>query len=350
MGSLCIIDVSAVVYTGVFSPRYSQLASYGYPTGGINFFISQLMIPFYENNDMLLCFDSPNFRTALQKDYKGGRNHNAAAISQIETLYEYLSECGFPCYKFAGYEADDIVDWAVSKYWRDYESVIIVGNDIDLCYSLRPNVVFRACRSDMNCIRRSNFEYAVVRGEEIPYNMINAYKCFCGCKSDNIPAFRKEDGEGGKALFTRCADDYMRLGLCNDYDRSSSASILRTWARTNGGFSPEDLEKFDVRIQLIYPAEPPEDLQLSVANRFAIDIEKLSTFLTMFGVRDAMSAGGGGSVLHWVQLTDDQKKQMYQLSDQFKSGSFNADKNIPIDSDRVASSVLRIDAFEKDFR
>lgn len=350
MGSLCLIDVSAVVYTGVYSPHYAQLTSYGYPTGGINFFISQLMVPFYENNDIMLCFDSPNFRARMQSDYKSGRPHNPAAISQIEVLYSYLSECGFPCYKFEGFEADDIIDWAVQEFWSKYESIIIVGNDMDLCHSLRPNVVFRACRSDMNYMRPSSFPYSIVKGEEIPYNMLSAYKCFCGCASDSIPTFKKEDGENSKTLFHRCAADYKALNLCGDYDSSSSPDTLRLWAKTNGGFSEKDLENLETRIQMVYPAPPIEGTAFVPANRFNIDIEKFSTMLTMFQVKDALRNGDPARVLHWVQLTEDQKKQVYTLANEFKSGSFNADKNLPLNSERVASSPLRMDAFEKEFR
>ena len=87
MNTLCVIDVSAVVYTGLYSQRYQDRSAFGYPTGGIHFFMEQLLVPLYEYNDIVLCFDSPNFRTKLERSYKSGRSHNAVAISQIEALY-----------------------------------------------------------------------------------------------------------------------------------------------------------------------------------------------------------------------------------------------------------------------
>lgn len=62
MNTLCVIDVSAVVYTGLYSQRYQDRSAFGYPTGGIHFFMEQLLVPLYEYNDIVLCFDSPNFR------------------------------------------------------------------------------------------------------------------------------------------------------------------------------------------------------------------------------------------------------------------------------------------------
>lgn len=127
MNTLCVIDVSAVVYTGLYSQRYQDRSAFGYPTGGIHFFMEQLLVPLYEYNDIVLCFDSPNFRKKLESSYKSGRSHNAVAISQIEALYEYLSYCGFSCYKCDGYEADDIIDWVIDTFKEKYSPIIIVG-------------------------------------------------------------------------------------------------------------------------------------------------------------------------------------------------------------------------------
>ena len=171
MNTLCVIDVSAVVYTGLYSQRYQDRSAFGYPTGGIHFFMEQLLVPLYEYNDIVLCFDSPNFRKKLESSYKSGRSHNAVAISQIEALYEYLSYCGFSCYKCDGYEADDIIDWVIDTFKEKYSPIIIVGNDMDLAHSIRPNVIFRSCRSDMNIIKRSSFPNAIKKDVYIPYNM-----------------------------------------------------------------------------------------------------------------------------------------------------------------------------------
>lgn len=355
MDTLCIIDVSAVVHTGASASYYADRTSFGYPTGGINFFMNQLLVPLYEYNDIILCFDSPNFRKKLQHNYKSGRGRNAAVISQIETLYEYLSYCGFSCYKRDGYEADDIIDWAVQRFYKSYNPVLIIGNDMDLAHSLRPNAIFRSCRRDMNLIKRSSFPSAIKKDAYIPYNMISIYKCLCGCPSDNVPTFHTEGGMNGKELYTNCVQLYEAANLVNDYDKTTSIHMFKFWAERSGLFSERDLENLDTRIKIIFPAECPDDMEFVPVNKGTIDYAKMSKVLTMFNVADALYGskncnGVSKANEFWrVQLTEDDKKEVYRLADALKTGSFNADKNIPMDNNRIKSAPLQMDFFSKDF-
>lgn len=345
MGSLCVIDVSAVVYTGVNSPRYRDMTSFGYPTGGISFLMKQLLVPMYEADDIILCFDSPTFRKQKMPEYKSARAHSSVAISQIEILYEYLSLCGVACYKFDGYEADDIVEWAVDENWLKYDNIVIVGNDMDLCHSIRPNVIFRSCRSDMNLVKRSSFPYAIKKDVYIPYNMISAYKCLCGCPSDSVPVFRRDNGAAGKELYEDCVKTYEKYDLVNDWRKSANPNVLRVWADRVQQFTDSEMERFNERIEIIFPAGRPNNVELKPCSLFTIDQEKMSRMLTMFNVSDALHGGQ-----FWrVQLTESDKKVMYQLAEGIRSGTFNADKNLPLAMDRISSQPLPIDLFAKDF-
>lgn len=346
MGRLCVIDVSAVVHTGVFSPRYAQMSAFGYPTAGINFFMQQLMVPLYEIDDVILCFDSPNFRRKKDPTYKSGRSHSAIALSNIEVLYEYLSQCGIGCYKVDGYEADDIIEWVVEKYWREYSDVIIVGNDKDLAHSMRHNTMFRSCRSDMNMLQRTSFPNAVIKDVYLPFNMTSIYKSLCGCPSDSVPAFCTEDGRKGKELYADAVKFYEDHQIVNNYYQTTSREVFRVWAKFEG-FSENDLSRLDDRMDIIFPAPCPFDDggDFKPANRFTIDVGRLSKVLTMFNVYEALK----GDFVYRVQLTEDDKKEVYKLANDFKSGAFNADKSIPMKTERVSSTPMRIDAFEKDF-
>lgn len=346
MSRLYIMDVSAVVNTGVYSPRYAKLSSFGYPTAGINFFMQQLLVALYEMGDVVLCFDSPNFRRSLNPDYKSGRNHSAAAVSNIEVLYDYLSRCGFCCYKEDGYEADDIIDWIVNRTADKYSQIIIIGNDKDLAHSLQPNVMFRSCRSDMNLIRKSSFPNAVFKDVYLPYNMTSVYKCLCGCHSDSVSVFRTEDGRSGAELYRSAVSFYESNDLTNDYFKSTNSQVLKVWAEV-AGFTETDMANLDTRIKLIFPAEIPEtfDTMIRTANLYTIDCDKMSRILTMFNVAEAFKCRD----FFRVQLTEEEKREMYKLADSFKTGSFNADKNLPINSNRISAEPLTIDLFEKDF-
>lgn len=355
MNTLCIIDVSAVVYTGLYSQRYQDRSAFGYPTGGIHFFMEQLLVPLYEYNDIVLCFDSPNFRKKLESSYKSGRSHNAVAISQIEALYEYLSYCGFSCYKCDGYEADDIIDWVIDTFKEKYSPIIIVGNDMDLAHSIRPNVIFRSCRSDMNIIKRSSFPNAIKKDVYIPYNMVSIWKCLCGCQSDGVPQFRTEGGLHGSELYDTCVQTYVNSNLVDDYDKTTSIHLFKFWAEKSGLFSDQDLKKLDTRIKVIFPAECPEDLDFKPVNKSHIDYDKMSKVLTMFNVADALfgTKNCNGVPMKnefWrVQLTDSDKQLVYDLAHRLNSGEYNADKSIPMNTERVTSSPLKISAFEKEF-
>lgn len=346
MGRLCVIDVSAVVHTGVYSPRYAQMSAFGYPTAGINFFMQQLMVPLYDMDDVILCFDSPNFRHKKDPNYKSGRSHSALALSNIEVLYEYLSLCGIGCYKVAGYEADDIIEWVVEKYWKDYSAIIIVGNDKDLAHSMRPNTMFRSCRSDMNMLQRSSFPNAVIRDVYLPYNMTSVYKSLCGCSSDSVPAFHTDDGRHGKELYADAVKFYEEHGIVGNYYQTTSRDVFRVWAKYNS-FTDEDLKRLDERMDIIFPAPCPfeDGGDFKPANRFTVDVDKLSKVLTMFNVYEALKS----DFVYRVQLTEDEKKEVYKLANDYKSGAFNADKSIPMKTERVTTAPLRIDAFEKDF-
>ena len=83
--------------------------------------------------------------------------------------------------------------------------------------------------------------------------------------------------------------------------------------------------------------------------------DKMSKVLTMFNVADALfgTKNCNGVPMKnefWrVQLTDSDKQLVYDLAHRLNSGEYNADKSIPMNTERVTSSPLKISAFEKEF-
>lgn len=81
----------------------------------------------------------------------------------------------------------------------------------------------------------------------------------------------------------------------------------------------------------------------------------MSKVLTMFNVADALfgTKNCNGVPMKnefWrVQLTDSDKQLVYDLAHRLNSGEYNADKSIPMNTERVTSSPLKISAFEKEF-
>ena len=140
MFNLQIFDVSALLHYGMNSSRYKDDASYGYLVGGIHKVMYHVASAFNNRDSVVLAFDGRNnFRKKLMPEYKIGRTSNTAVISQAELLYENLPRAGITCYKFDGYEGDDVINWCCNQA-TGYNTVYIYGNDKDLIHNVRGNI------------------------------------------------------------------------------------------------------------------------------------------------------------------------------------------------------------------
>ena len=344
MADLQIIDVPACVYTGCNTQNYRERQYYNYPIGGIHFLMRYLSTAIGEGDDFVLCFDSPNFRRELYPQYKSGRSHNPVVISQIETLYSGLSSCGIKCEKYDHFEADDIIDWAVSQNLPNYSDVIIIGNDYDLCHSVQSKVRFKTIRKDMNCIYRGNFENSIERGEHILFNTISAYKVFCGCTSDKIPSITLSNGFSGKRIYYAYVDFLKSLNVPLTYSLTSGFKPLLLFSKQSGLFNDAELEDLLRNITLVFPAECPPDVRILPNSSFGFSRDKLSYFLSMYNDYTSLSCIGG----HKVYLTEEDKQALRDKSRALSSGEFAADRNLAHEP-RLACKTLNLDAFEKEF-
>lgn len=106
--------------------------SYGYLVGGIHKVMYHVASAFNNRDSVVLAFDGRNnFRKKLMPEYKIGRTSNTAVISQAELLYENLPRAGITCYKFDGYEGDDVINWCC-KQATGYNTVYIYGKTVRL--------------------------------------------------------------------------------------------------------------------------------------------------------------------------------------------------------------------------
>lgn len=347
MGSLYVLDVSAIVHTGVTSPSYRDNSYYGFPTGGIlylNKFISSALA---RQEDIVLAFDSPSFRNDLLESYKSGRVRDQSVVSQIETVYEMLSSCGLRCEKYDGYEADDIIEWAVADNCKsdEYYRIYVIGNDYDLCHSIRPNVEFIGCSTNVNSVDTISFPTAIVQGVELKYNTVSAYKCFCGCHSDKIPGMVLESGVPGEQLYGVFVDLLNRCRL-NSYERTSSPDVLRFFANKSGVFTQNDLAELEKRIKLVFPAEKPRDVIIKPNNFNTYDKMKLAHYFSLFGDVKSLNCFGFSK----VNLTNRDKDYLKERGRMLASGMFAADNNLPQELESsVNATCLSLDAFSKDF-
>ena len=105
---LVIIDASACVYTGMCSKRHKDKSYYGYPVGGLHYLFRYVTTALAQTSHVIVAFDSRSFRKDLLDGYKAGRKHDKRVQSQLEMAYEMLQRANVACYKYDGYEVDDI--------------------------------------------------------------------------------------------------------------------------------------------------------------------------------------------------------------------------------------------------
>lgn len=344
MSSLSVMDVSALVYTGTSSQFFKERQSYGFPVGGIHYLMRQICVTFGKMGSVVLCFDSPTFRAKLNADYKSGRMSSPAVYSQIETIYEGLQQCGVRCVKCDGFEGDDIIDWVVQRYSGDYSETEIVGNDYDLCHSVKPGVRFKSISPNVGPIHVGNFVKSIEPGKTVPFNTISAKKAFCGCKSDKIPQMLLENGMHGEELYQKFLVWLQGVPNGNTYSVTTNWKMPLFFAAKSGLFTEQDFQKLQTNVKLVYPAECPGDVELLPSTRMDLNKEKLAKFLSLYNDFDSLRFFG----LRKIDLTDQDKEMLRGKARKLSSGEFAADKNLQ-QRPKVATKSLDLDCFTKEF-
>lgn len=343
MFKLSVIDVSALVYAAMGSKFFRDRSYYRYPVGGIHYLMRYVTGEFSEENDVVLCFDSPSFRSHSNGSYKKGRKKNPAVISQLETLYEELSACGFRCEKYKGYEADDIVEWAVAQASDAYVDIRIVGNDKDLAHSVRGKVVFTPLGEDSAAVSASNFSYTVERGKEIMFNTISAYKTCCGCPSDTIPVFTSETGKRGIAIYEQFCDVLRENGYPGGTYYGADKELFLDFVTNYAGLTSADIAELNKRADLVYPAPCPDGVVIEPVKYKEIDKDAFQRFLIKYHDMESLKCL---KFPYFDFMVD--KELLYKKADALQSGEFMADRNMPA-AKIAGTQVLRLDQFEKEF-
>ncbi len=343
MNALNIIDVSACVYTGCCSKHFVDKLSFGYPVGGIHYLMRQICNTFGLGDSLVLCFDSPSQRSLEFQGYKSGRQRKPEVFSQLKFVYDELLKCGFPCVKYRGYEADDIVAWTVQQQLNNFAELVIIGNDHDLLHSIQNKVRFKSIAQNTACIHIGNFEQMADSSYTF-FNTISAKKCLCGCPSDTIPEFRTTSGVGGIDLYNRFLKFLEENDIQRVYEVTTNPKLLLIFAKKSGVFNNEDFIALQKRIHLVYPADCPDSVEIIPIDLKAIDLGRFLTFLSLVNDQDSLECFGSKR----VTLSDEQKKIIYEAAHALKSGEFAADNNLPVHQ-KVTMKPLDLDLFERRF-
>ncbi len=343
MNELHVYDMSSMVYTGATG---MQTSFYGVPTGGIQYFLKYLAVALRDRDCVIPCFDSPSFRIDLMPGYKSGRMKSPEIYHQIEVLYDGLRACGIQCEKYAGYEADDLIEWAVSENVdRFIRGVTIYSSDHDICHSIRNGVMLRTLRSGMNDILPSNFETAIERGKRIPYNTISAYKVFTGCKSDAIPPFTSENGVKGAQLYQVWCDSMQKIGNLSSRRVGANPESIRIFVKAVGALTEKDSQELERRIRLVFPADKPDDVSIVPTSWSDIDLDKLVYLCSKYNARDALRCLGK----YPCTLSEEDKDALRRESRALLTGEYATDKNLQHETRSVKSTLLDLDSFSRGF-
>ena len=175
-----------------------------------------------------ICFDMPSKRKELTdgEEYKEGRQKTLkdADFENIEFIEQILSDAGHNTYRYAGYEADDIVTFLAKTYRDVFDYTIIYTPDKDLAVNIDDRVgMYRYKSSDgyqpVTHVNYSNY-FSNEFGCTIPYNAILLYLCTVGDKSDKVKGINKFGAKAFDKLISGMCEKYPEIdwGKCGDID------------------------------------------------------------------------------------------------------------------------------------
>lgn len=343
---LDVFDVSSFVHTGCCAAQFKDRCYYNYPVGGIHYLMRYVTTSLRANRHVILCFDDRrNFRKEIMPCYKQGRIPNKTVISQLETLYEELSACGFSCYKAPGCEGDDIISWACTQNMNKYEEVVIYGNDRDLLHNVRDNVRFRSISKNVNSVCVGNFALGVSAGEEIPFNTISINKVLCGCNSDEVPAFVSQSGIKGRQLYNTYlkAIDKLDISFIQLYAYTTSKALFRKFYGQINALTPEDVEELERRIKVIFPADCP-NMSVTPDTRANINMDLFAYFLSKY--RDTVSL----NMMQLPKLTvrEEDIQSLRQKAYNLANGAVAVDNAVPVHNLDLLGESLFLKAFDEE--
>lgn len=340
---LYVIDISGLVYhavTGVgtykTNTESSNASVYNLPSDGIKQALDKITFALGEGSNVVVCFDSRNnFRKKLMPTYKKGRIPNREVFVQLDFLYEVLSSANIICLKEDGYEADDLINWTVQSNYSNYDEVIIMSGDMDVAHNVHGNIRLEPFVQSRPIIREENFVSAIKRGENIMFNTISAYKLFCGDSSDTIPVFKAECGKKSKELY-RIFQNVLLSNDKTDYNYTSSKQVMAYVIDNIPFFTEKDREELRLRMDIIYPADIPENFSVIPKGKEVINknfyIELLSMFNRYSGLKwlDASKSMPSESL----------KQLLKDYAYRFNTGAYAVDNNLEVNPSYVVDSEM----------
>lgn len=341
MAIIALYDVSAYIHRGMAVKEYADATYYNFPIGGLKFLLNRVASDLWGGTQVCLLFDSPTNRKVIFPAYKSNRPQVDYQVrAQLDVLMDICTDCGIPFYKEDNFEADDLIFNASEYFSKDFNRVIIKGDDMDLAHNIERNVDLEPISKDGVTLNISSYQYGVMMGKKIMHNTISAYKVFTGCNSDTVPSFTSEKGIKGEVLYAGfCKLLNSISGLTSQLSKSPKAlRIFLNQEFRAGRLTATDMEELEARIGVIYPWSLPEGYTFEAKNRLALNLVELSKVLTVFG-----DYGGLKSIMMGRSKSVEGLKEYFsEKGKSLRSGAFAADNRISLQQNSVEFSEVNL--------
>lgn len=212
-----------------------------------------------------VCFDMPSSRKIVDEtattgestaanQYKSNRvkKLNEEDFENIQLVEKILSDAGYNTYRFAGYEADDIIAHMVKMYKDSFDYTVIYTPDADLLVNIQDKVMAQRYKvmKGYQTVNMSNFEEYLSAEFKcyIPFNSLMLFKATCGDKSDMIDGIK---GFGPKA-FDKLVCYLSEQGV-NWYQCSTYESTFKLLEMCQGYLTDEQMKQAIESLSLVRP-------------------------------------------------------------------------------------------------
>lgn len=219
------------------------------------------------NVTMSICFDMKSHRK--DEDVVGGAEYKAGRQKvltdddhkNIDFIYKLLEQAGHNTYKIEGYEADDLVNYLVRNYSKDFEYTIIYTNDKDLLVNISDNVGAMRFKQykGYTQVDKNNYEQYLENefGVFIPYNAIGLFLSTAGDSADHIKGINKFGKVAFKKLITKvAAKNDIDWSKCGDYNE-----LAKVVAMCEEFLTPEQFEELKISFALVSNLEVIENVE-----------------------------------------------------------------------------------------
>lgn len=209
---IVLIDGNSLMFRAYFATAYTgnlMKTSTGIYTNAIYGFYLMVNNIFKEEEYTFVAFDAgkETFRHRAYKDYKGTRKPMAEELrEQIPYIKNYLDILKINRLESMDVEADDLLATVATKYYDQFDEVVIISGDKDLLQLVNDKVTVKIPTrgtSEFDEFTKENFYEKM----GIYPNQVTDYKGMVGDSSDNLPGIK---GIGDKTA-VKLLNEYKTL-------------------------------------------------------------------------------------------------------------------------------------------